>query len=306
MANDIPSSRKVQPALDAGTQALVRSPRIAWRSVALFFFLYSVIALASTAALTGRIPLWAGMLINGIAAYAMFSVAHDSIHRSVVGYSRVNEVVGNLAFFVLVPFVSVAAGRWVHMEHHKHANQRGQDPDEWVHGGLVATRPLRWMFFDAYYGWYALKHPEGRVMLKREWPSVAVMLISTATMLVVPTIFGYGWEMVMLWLLPTRLGVMGNGFSFIWLPHQPYEVSQHEDLYKATTIRSGLYWLMTPVLAYQNYHLVHHLFPGSPFHNNGKIWRAIKHDVAAQHDLVIQDGLAIRPRLRPAGSDQPI
>jgi len=65
----------------------------------------------------------------------------------------------------------------------------------------------------------------------------------------------------------------GIDFTFNWLPHQQHKVSEAEKFYMATTVRTGWYWLMTPLRAYQNFHLVHHIYPRAPFYRTGRIWR---------------------------------
>jgi fatty acid desaturase len=44
--------------------------------------------------------------------------------------------------------------------------------------------------------------------------------------------------------------------------------------------------LLTPVLLFQNYHLIHHLIPTVPFYRYGRIWRAKK-------DFLIANGAAV-------------
>lgn len=41
--------------------------------------------------------------------------------------------------------------------------------------------------------------------------------------------------------------------------------------FQATTIRRGWEWLLTPLMVYQNYHLIHHLYPTIPFYNYLKV-----------------------------------
>ena len=43
--------------------------------------------------------------------------------------------------------------------------------------------------------------------------------------------------------------------------------------WQATNNRIGMEWLLTPVLLYQNYHLVHHLYPLAPFYRYIRLWK---------------------------------
>jgi len=53
-------------------------------------------------------------------------------------------------------------------------------------------------------------------------------------------------------------------------------------------------WLLTPVLLYQNYHLVHHLYPTVPFYRYISIWRARLSFHESQNPAVV-DALSLRP-----------
>jgi ring-1,2-phenylacetyl-CoA epoxidase subunit PaaE len=74
-------------------------------------------------------------------------------------------------------------------------------------------------------------------------------------------------------LIPGRIALGVLAWWFDWLPHHGLEVTQRKNRYRATRIRIGLEWLLTPVLLYQNYHLVHHLHPSIPFYRYITAWR---------------------------------
>ncbi len=73
------------------------------------------------------------------------------------------------------------------------------------------------------------------------------------------------------WILPSRLALLLLAFSFDHLPHRPHLVLGRVDPYRATHVFSDA--LLTPVFLYQNYHLVHHLYPGVPFYRYAQVWR---------------------------------
>jgi fatty acid desaturase len=54
-------------------------------------------------------------------------------------------------------------------------------------------------------------------------------------------------------------------------------------------------WLLTPVLLYQNYHLVHHLYPTVPFYRLLKVWNAKKDYHEAQNPAIV-DTFSLGPR----------
>ena len=77
-------------------------------------------------------------------------------------------------------------------------------------------------------------------------------------------------------------------------PHCPAQISAKEDKYKETTIRLAKEWLLTPLMVYQNYHLIHHLYPSVPFYKYIKVWN-LRRDELIQKNPAIQNGLKLRP-----------
>ena len=72
--------------------------------------------------------------------------------------------------------------------------------------------------------------------------------------------------------MPARLATLWLGFAFDYLPHNGLNLTASEDRFKATRNRIGLERLLSPLLLYQNYHLVHHLHPVVPFHRYLAVW----------------------------------
>ena len=64
---------------------------------------------------------------------------------------------------------------------------------------------------------------------------------------------------------------------------------QKTDKFKATTMRLGHEWLLTPVMVFQNYHLIHHLYPNIPFHRYLKVWSIIKEEIMAKNPAIQMD-----------------
>ena len=114
-------------------------------------------------------------------------------------------------------------------------------------------------------------------------------------------VYGYGPQLLMLWFIPSRAIFLALGFSFFWLPHVPHDTEQEQNFTRATTVRQGYEWLLGPVLQYQNYHLIHHLFPMTPFYNNYKVWQLIEPELR-KRDLAIQHDFRIVPVVYPARS----
>ena len=67
-----------------------------------------------------------------------------------------------------------------------------------------------------------------------------------------------------------RIFLILLAFSFDWLPHQPYAALQSEDRFRATHVISLP--VLTPLWLWQNYHLIHHLYPAVPCYRYAQVW----------------------------------
>lgn len=282
--------------LDAGTRARIKAltqpPGVAWPTLALLAVCIAVTIASIAAGVTGTVPLWAAGAINAVCAYLLFSVIHDSIHRAISTNLQINDWCGRIAATFMSPGSTLGLFRWGHIQHHRYTSEP-RDPDSWLHGGRAWTLPLRWSVIDFYYVVFAIR--SGDHIARRYLPLAlvgAAIAIALASALVA---MGYWAELLMLWFIPTRLQAIFLGFTFFWLPHVPHDLTAAEDPYRATTVRLGHEWLLTPALQYHNYHLIHHLYPRTPFYNHLRVWRLLE-PALRQHTLSIQHGFDIHPR----------
>lgn len=243
-------------------------PPVSWPAVLLMLAGYALIASASTLSLNGSLPLWAGSLINAIAIYMLFTPAHESMHRSASSNPRLNELIMAVSTFVAVPFGSGRVMRVMHMRHHRFTNEEN-DPDHFL-SSHVWMMPL-WGFWPFLYLFQLARDPQKftGVDVRGTWREVIVGLGVVALLFVLAP-----EAMLWLWLLPIYIGFFLMCLVFMVLPHYPARVRESEAPYRATLMRLGQEWLLTPLLMYQNYHLVHHLYPTVPFYRYGKAWHA--------------------------------
>ncbi|MDI3258145.1 MAG: fatty acid desaturase [Sinobacteraceae bacterium] len=273
---------------------LTSTPKLAWPTVILWVVLTVTFGGTYYFCGTGRVPLWVGTLLNTVVGYVSFSVIHDSIHRAVSSNARLNDAIGQAAMLLVLPYVDTRLFRWLHILHHRYANG-SRDPD-WVLHGAWWTLPFRWMSIDLIYFIYALRYAD-----KVSRPYLRTALVMCAVVVAVLAVLiaeGYGLQVLMLWFLPSRLILLSLGFSFFWLPHVPHDIAQEENFTRATTVRQGYEWLLGPMLQYQNYHLIHHLYPLTPFYNNYKVWQLIEPELRKK-DLAIQHNFHIMPVVYP-------
>jgi len=117
--------------------------------------------------------------------------------------------------------------------------------------------------FDGAYIHYFIKY--GQNVRKKHGRQLVAFYAALLALFGVAIYFGFGFELFMLWFLPSRITLLLIAVVFVILPHYPAMVAQDEEPYMATTMRYGWEWLLTPLLVYQNYHLIHHLYPEIPF-----------------------------------------
>lgn len=85
----------------------------------------------------------------------MFMVAHEGLHSTLSTVRGVHPVISRLAWLFVAPYTSLPAFAYVHMEHHRNANDAGRDPDMFANPGPGWQLPFRWLSMDAFYAvWY--------------------------------------------------------------------------------------------------------------------------------------------------------
>lgn len=294
------STASLTPEQKAEFQRLTRAPALAWVTVSLCAMLVLTFATSYWLSIVGVIPLWVGTIVNSLVGYVAFSVGHDSIHRSISSNTKLNDAIGQIGLTLVLPYVDLRMFRWAHILHHRFASGP-KDPDIVLHGAWW-TLPFRWMLIDVIYFVHAVRHSD-----KVSGPYLRASLRNAAivALVIAAAIYaGYGDIVLMLWFLPSRLILLMLGFSFFWLPHVPHDTTQEENFTRATAIRQGHEWLFAPALQYQNYHLIHHLFPMTPFYNNYKVWKLLEPELRTK-DLAVQHGFSIRPTIYPGRPTQP-
>ena len=270
---------------------ILTSPKIAVPTLLLGIGLISGMTASWYYALQGVLPMWAGCVINGVLAYGMFSLAHEGLHRAISSISWVNELVGGIGLFFLLPYAPMPVARWIHMQHHRFTNAQ-TDPDRFTHDSPAWQIPIRWSNFDLYYLVYFVKH--GGKVRDKHFALVVSYVAAVLAVIVSATYAGYGYELLMLWLLPTRIALFLVSLVFVYLPHYPGVVSQDEDPFMASTMRMGWEWLLTPLLVYHNYHLIHHLYPTVPFYRMHDVWY-LKYDELSAANVSYQKAFGMAP-----------
>ncbi|MBA5688929.1 fatty acid desaturase [Rugamonas apoptosis] len=287
---------------------LTNPPKVAWPTVMVLAYIVVGVISVDVAAVRGLIPLWAGMLLNVVTMFPMFHVMHDAMHRAASSNVKLNDWIGRIDLLVVGPHTTLELCRYSHMMHHRFTND-AKDPDNYIHGSWW-TLPLRWMTFDFSYAWYNLTNddPRSRKVMLRALPN----MIATALVAGWLIDHGYGWYVLLLWFIPTRIVCGLIAFVFLWLPHLDGDEngkvghitsagSTTDNLTAGTTIRLGSEGILNFLMQWHNYHLIHHLWPTTPSYNHAKVWKLMEPELR-ERDLRIQYNFDLIPTLHRGGT----
>lgn len=285
---------RTMPTKDEYFAELRKVPALALPSVAYFLIGYGIFLASTMAAVAGQVPMWASCLINGFALYVLFTPMHESLHGSVSSNQFVNDMFGRIPLLFQIPAAPLEVARWIHLAHHANTTS-SDDPDNFMHHGAWWVLPFRWANFDVFY--LVKFFQDDSNATKRLRPAVYMYAIVFLIIVAGFVVNGLALELFILWFLPSRIGLGLIGFFFVFVPHFPADISARQDKYQASTTRIGWEWVLTPFLAYHNYHLIHHLYPNVPFYNYIKIWQLRYEEITANNPS-IQKGFALRPEGR--------
>lgn len=266
--------------------ALLKRPDIAWPTVFLFLAAALLYGVGVYAGIQGWWHIGISIALNALATFWFFTVFHDASHNALSLRRGLNDWLGRISIFPMTPLPMFRAFRFIHMQHHRFANEGGdKDPDGWCGEGVWWSLPFRWATLDCkYYVWYLPKLMQ-RPMSER----IDIVVSTTVSLSVIALLIAFGyWKMLfLLWFFPSRIAIFFLALAFDYLPHWPYKVAESVNKYQATSVRVGYEKVLTPLLLSQNYYLVHHLYPLVPFYRYVSIWRARERFHLAQSPLLV-------------------
>ncbi|MEO1084621.1 MAG: fatty acid desaturase, partial [Acidobacteriota bacterium] len=219
----------------------------------------------------GAIGLGAAFCLQTVLAYLAFTPLHEASHGNIAGRERrlkgLERTLGWLSGVpLLVPF---PAFRKLHLDHHGHTNDHEQDPDFWVAGDSRWAVLGRCLTILPHYYWRivagAVRSPS-----TRDSASIGALL-GYAALAAAFTAAGHGAWVLATWVGPALLAAALLAFAFDWLPHHP-----HSERSRYRNSRILLYPGLGLLLASQNLHLIHHLYPRIPFYRYAPFFREVR------------------------------
>ena len=255
---------------------------VAWTTVFLAIGIVLAFALVTTLATMRIIPLWFGLFFNTLILYASQTPLHEACHGNIAGKESrwlwLNHLVGYACGSVLLH--EYKAFRYMHLAHHRDTNNPEIDPDHWVavQGPFnVLFRCLTIVWWYHRYFWKHIAFPAHIPGMRPLTLHISVIHALYYSLALGLSLMGYWREVLMLWIFPHILASALIIYFFAYLTHMPHE--GHER-YRDTNV----FWFKGKILGpvantlygFQNFHLIHHLFPRVPFYLYPKAFRSLK------------------------------
>jgi beta-carotene hydroxylase len=176
---------------------------------------------------------------------------------------------------LLAPYVGF---RPLHLHHHNHTNEAGEDPDYWVKSNSYPMVVLRCMAIQPVYVIHLYKIAKDPVIMRAfVWELVCIafyILIIGAAYL-----NGVGNNLMLLWILPGYIGVVMCPLMFDWPVHHPHtERGRYTDSAILLFPRS-IRWLTDLFFEGHAYHLMHHMYPRLPYYHYRTAYYALEHEL---------------------------
>ena len=240
------------------------TPDIAWPTLRLAFIVLAGFAASVYGVISGALPLLAGALINTVIFYSTYTVLHEALHGNIVRHAPkwrwVNKTVGMAIAAILWMFFE--PHKKSHIAHHTKCNT-DDDPDIYARGsfGVVSLWRIPLATLSNF-------NPVTLYQTCRQYHLTNRQLIACFvtfgiyTVVVAALVYaGYGYEFVMLWLVPFFVGNSIMLIFFTWVPHHDHmKTGRYRDT------RVSLWPGGTFLTQAQNLHLIHHMIPAIPYY----------------------------------------
>jgi fatty acid desaturase len=271
-------------------EALLHLPNVAWPTVILFlgnlFVMLSIVILSEF----GWFSCIAACLLLTCCMFVMFTVAHDAAHGSISSDSKwLNGVIGRISFGCIGPLGCFAPWKWLHHRHHKFTNHPSKDPDRFISGGSGALAPLRSSVLIFYLLGFYVSHAASRPFV--EILELLGHVIINSMLIAKAIDHGLWAQLLCYWVIPSLLAFTLLALFFDYIPHHDNDSTPIESRFHTTTLLKTypiLQPILTLLLQYQDYHLIHHLYPTIPFYKYVDKWQE-KQDFLLEKNVKIHD-----------------
>jgi len=219
-------------------------------------------------------PTWVHMAVTLLPIHIAFTIWHEAAHGNVSRKRWLNNMVGVLGMFpYMTPYF---LQRYVHLDHHKYLNQPGQDPNLIYADGPLWQLPLR----------YVRTISHAREMIREDPRSASMKLSDSIGLGVLAAVWiaalatGHFVDLLLVWFVPLVVAKLVMDWYVNYLPHAGLAPNR----FLGTRI-VDVAWLR-PLVLNHNYHAIHHLWPGIPWHRYPATYRE-------KHAYLVERGVPI-------------
>ena len=293
-------------------EAKALTPEVAWPTLAFLFVLAGVHWSMIWLTLSGAVALGWLVLPIGFTTYAHYTLVHESVHGNIVRnrrYAWVHTLVGWYGSIML--FSTWPLLERTHKHHHSFVNTE-KDPDIYVKlslprlllRNLISTvlQPVPILLQKRVFRDSALARGyvnADQIMSRNEKVQHHVVNGLQCLIFWSLALGVFGWVFVGLVYGAVLIAMNMLIIMFQWLPHHPFSETGR---YSATRNIGFTGWNF--LFLWQNWHLMHHLWPSVPFYNYQRLYNRLQpvlEEKGARH----HDGLApthgpVEPEARAA------
>lgn len=269
--------------------------------------LENTLVIAGAAALGTATP-WAypvSIALIGTRQRALATLLHEGSHYTLCGSRMLSRLIGMVSGWAV--FQAFHRYRQSHgMEHHVHLGDESRDPDtiNYVRQGLFEADPrsfFRKHLLPLALGFKTVSNVKNLVrdrLLPRSWKSLereqkVEYVLFVAFWMAIITACGWAGilpQLVLYWLVPYLTVFQGVNWLIELAEHFPLTRIFENELEMTRNRRGGLVENAFFGIHGENWHLVHHLYPGIPF------WR-----LAEAHRTMMRDPVYRRANSRSGG-----
>lgn len=224
------------------------------------------------------IPLWAGFIVASFCACLAYLPSHEAQHGN---YSRgnpkrrwIDSFVGNFTLITLMYPYEIL--RITHMKHHAYSNDVEKDPD---YRTANAKSPLEVILLSldgtsTDYEKYKEIFANDNAFQKGFDKGLNIFLLYRSILMIL--VFLFPLQTLLLWWLPSKIGICYITVFFSWYPHQGTSIGRYKDT------RFWQHWIPRYLNHSMQLHFIHHLHPGIGHYDEPKAIEALKPFIIAR------------------------
>ncbi len=248
---------------------------LAWPTIALSTSAILVFAAIMALTISGVLNVWIAALINLPVYFVLYTGLHETAHRNYHGRDKSKRWVNHAFGLVIgwIMFYPYSMHDYIHLTHHANTNDFEKDPDAWMRGDtflavFARAATLPWRYWSFTIG-AKVKEPGGATFLAK----ILLQGAPTLAGVTVLAVLGF-WQVALIaWFgsLVVAVGILGVCFD--WIVHHPHGDKTLLGGTRVFAARKG--WkrhALKAALLGQNYHLIHHIYPRTPFYRYDRVF----------------------------------